>query len=108
MTRIDIIKSDEGVNVSVIGHARGESGNNVLCAAVSMVSQLLEQTVSDLAANGELRYGNAEKSDGKMIIRIVPDSRFESDVMRCINVVLRGFDMLAEKYPEDFRIFSNL
>lgn len=108
MTRIDVIRTESGVTISVIGHAKGEKGSNVLCAAISMNAQLLEQTVADLAEEGELRCGNVDKSDGKLIVSFTPDSRFEADVVRCVGVVLRGFEMLADKYPDDFRLSGSL
>lgn len=100
MIDVQILTTDSGecVGFSVRGHAGGEAGTDIVCAAVSSAAYLVANTVT------EILHADAQAfaSDGRMELQI---SRRDAAMCRDL---LAGFKLhllgLEEQYPEKIRV----
>ena len=85
----------------ITGHAGGEAGTDIVCAAVSSAAYLVANTITEVmgAVPSEL-----EASEGDMLLRLSPE-----DGPGC-RAALLGLKLhlegLEEQYPEDIRVSS--
>jgi hypothetical protein len=106
LIRIDIKRSGTHIEeVMVTGHGGGREGSDIVCAAVSAVTQT--------ALAGLLYHleGNVlhKMSKGQIFISIPPQvSGFKLEVSQIIlSTMLLGLEQVAGQYPEKIRIYSD-
>lgn len=88
MTRVEIGRD----HLQIIGHSGyGVRGEDIVCAAVSTLSQSLGQALIDMG----IETDRIKFSPGEAEIRFVPDSRTDG----AMAVVRAGFLFLAAAYP---------
>lgn len=102
MTRVSF--DPEGLRLVIRGHAGGERGRDIVCAAES----ILLFTLSDwLYRREELMGPMVYLGDGEAEIRCRPRGR--RNERRCREVMeafVRGYELLGEKYPERVTVLS--
>lgn len=95
----------QGLRLCVSGHAGGERGRDIVCAAES----ILLFTLTDwLYRREELMRPMVYLSDGAAEIRCRPRGR--RNIRRCrelMEAFVRGFEILGEKYPERVEVRGN-
>lgn len=96
MIRITVQRKENGWALSMDGHAEYCSGQDIVCAAASMLFFALAGRLQELG-RGEC----VERCQSGEARVFVPDGL--SDAFR---VILCGFRMLQEKYPENVRIWE--
>lgn len=82
----------------ISGHAGGQAGTDIVCAAVSSAAYLVANTVTEVlgASPLELRAG-----EGDMLLRLRPE---DEPLCRALLEGLRlHLEGLGEQYPEDIR-----
>lgn len=104
MTRIKI-KSAPGIyNIKISGHAEkvNDGEGNLLCAAVSTLSQTLLQCMIDLKSKGEVEM-SYEMGDGYLNIHL----RYKSERVRgYLEAIETGFLLLQNSYEKNIFVVS--
>ena len=99
MIRVKFLVSNRQLTgFEIKGHAMfAESGEDVVCAAVSSAAYMAANTVTDVIR----ATANAQADDGRMLLTLQsPDEKTET--------VLRGLELhlteLSKQYPENIKI----
>lgn len=91
-----------GYEVKAEGHAgAGEYGQDIVCAAVSVLLQTLANEVVEAARAGLLAVGVVAHGDGWMKVEATPTAQTQDMVEAWVELVQDGIDALAESYPEN-------
>ena len=84
------------------GHANSAPfGFDIICAAESMLTQALLQTLLDMESEGRLGLewtGSPEK--GFLHVEAAPKEEHRAEVTACFRVAVTGLRMLEENYPQ--------
>ena len=90
-----------GYEVKAEGHAgAGEYGQDIVCAAVSVLLQTLANEVTEAARAGLLAVGVVAHGDGWMKVEMTPTDQTQDMADAWVELVQDGIDALAESYPE--------
>jgi len=91
-----------GYEVKAEGHAgAGEYGQDIVCAAVSVLLQTLANEVTEAARAGLLAVGVVAHGDGWMKVEMTPTDQTQDMADAWVELVQDGIDALAESYPEN-------
>lgn len=94
-----------GYEVKAEGHAgAGEYGQDIVCAAVSVLLQTLANEVVEAARAGLLAVGVVVHGDGWMKVEATPTAQTQDMVEAWVELVQDGIDALAESYPENVEL----
>lgn len=94
-----------GYEVKAEGHAgAGEYGQDIVCAAVSVLLQTLANEVVEAARAGLLAVGVVAHGDGWMKVKATPTAQTQDMVEAWVELVQDGIDALAESYPENVEL----
>ena len=94
-----------GYEVKAEGHAgAGEYGQDIVCAAVSVLLQTLANEVVEAARAGLLAVGVVAQGDGWMKVEATPTAQTQDMVEAWVELVQDGIDALAESYPENVEL----
>lgn len=94
-----------GYEVRAEGHAgAGEYGQDIVCAAVSVLLQTLANEVTEAARAGLLAVGVVAHGDGWMKVEATPTAQTQDMVEAWVQLVQDGIDALAESYPENVEL----
>lgn len=94
-----------GYEVKAEGHAgAGKYGQDVVCAAVSVLLQTLANEVTEAARAGLLAVGAVAHGDGWMKVEMTPTAQTQDMTEAWVQLVQDGIDALAESYPENVEL----
>lgn len=94
-----------GYEVKAEGHAgAGKYGQDVVCAAVSVLLQTLANEVTEAARAGLLAVGVVAHGDGWMKVEMTPTDQTQDMAEAWVQLVQDGIDALAESYPENVEL----
>lgn len=94
-----------GYEVKAEGHAgAGEYGQDIVCAAVSVLLQTLANEVTEAARAGLLAVGDVAHGDGWMKVEMTPTDQTQDMADAWVELVQDGIDALAESYPENVEL----
>ena len=94
-----------GYEVKAEGHAgAGEYGQDIVCAAVSVLLQTLAHEVTEAARAGLLAVGVVAHGDGWMKVEMTPTDQTQDMADAWVELVQDGIDALAESYPENVEL----
>lgn len=94
-----------GYEVKAEGHAgAGEYGQDIVCAAVSVLLQTLANEVTEAARAGLLAVGVVAHGDGWMKVEMTPTAQTQDMAEAWVELVQDGIDALAESYPENVEL----
>ena len=94
-----------GYEVKAEGHAgAGECGQDIVCAAVSVLLQTLANEVTEAARAGLLAVGVVAHGDGWMKVEMTPTDQTQDMADAWVELVQDGIDALAESYPENVEL----
>lgn len=102
MTEIKIIKKENKYIIEVVGHANySESGKDIVCAGVSILSYTLLNAIeeeSDLLSCSILSSKTDEK-DGYFYLEFSYHDFFSERLAIIVNTIELGYLSLAQSYP---------
>lgn len=98
MTTVTFKKEEAGYKIVIEGHANYNPGNDIVCAACSMLGYTLDNTLSQKG----ITY-HTQISDGYMAIEIN-----EERAMPYIEMALIGYITLEASYPENVKVISEI
>ena len=100
MTVVRIKWTGDPLEVSVSGHAGyGPKGSDIVCAAVSMLSQSLAAALEQAEKDGLLGCFHYQAEDGGVEIQAAIHSHGRKIVDGMVRVTIAGFRLLEERYP---------
>lgn len=95
--------------VKAKGHAgAGKYGQDIVCAAVSVLMQTLANEVEEAARVGTVVLGAVAHGDGWMKVEVTPTRESCNMVEAWVELVQDGLDALAESYPENVELVVNV
>ena len=95
--------------VKAKGHAgAGKYGQDIVCAAVSVLMQTLANEVEEAARAGTVALGAVAHGDGWMKVEVTPTRESCNMVEAWVELVKDGLDALAESYPENVELVVNM
>ena len=91
------------MELTLEGHANsGPHGQDIVCAAISILTQSLINTLADLQMKyhyTELEW-SGDQAEGRMKIKATVSWANLSAVRSCFEVCVTGLRMIGNKYPE--------
>ena len=95
--------------VKAKGHAgAGKYGQDIVCAAVSVLMQTLANEVEEAARAGLVALGAVAHGEGWMRVEVTPTHESCDMVEAWVELVQDGLDALAERYPENVELVVNM
>ena len=96
----------ESVGLSMVGHAgHGKKGEDIVCAAASILAYTAAQAVAFMAGLGKLTDAPVIILEpGKCLIKARPDKANFYELFHTFFVVQVGFSLLATRYPENVKL----
>lgn len=98
MTKINIIRSKDSIEITVDGHsheAHTDDGRNDVCVAISTLTQTIAYLVKE-SEGVEYKINDVTLKDGYAHISVDSDV----DGIRCIVAIAHGYEMLSCAFPE--------
>lgn len=102
MTSVDIETINGVTVVSIAGHAGySNNGNDIVCAAISTVTQSLLQTLKYYEKQDKCKILSEQIKEGAgcCLFSFKSYSKAETDAL--INMALMGYTMLENAYPKN-------
>jgi uncharacterized protein YsxB (DUF464 family) len=100
---VEIVYHRKGHDLAVTGHAGGEKGKDLVCAAVSALVLTLAGNVAELALGDKLCRHRLELGEGNSRIGCVGVSGMGPLVTLVFDTVCSGFELLQTLYPDSVR-----
>ena len=98
--QIDFRQERGQIQVRIRGHAGyAPTGEDIVCAAASMLGALLEDTLLRENTQGGLRFLSVQKSNGVLELDFSPTLSGWSRLSPVLEAVEHGFRLLADQYP---------
>ncbi len=98
--QIDFRQERGQIQVRIRGHAGyAPAGEDIVCAAASMLGALLEETLLRENTQGGLRFLSVQKSNGVLELDFSPTLSGWSRLSPVLEAVEHGFRLLADQYP---------
>lgn len=104
MIEIRSYKGENNIWLTMDGHACYHSGNDIVCAAASILSQTLLNALREMEGEGELKAFHAEDTrEGELYLKAETWSHMEK-LLILYDAFIQGFQALADAYPENVRL----
>ena len=98
--QIDFRQERGQIQIRIQGHAGyAPAGEDIVCAATSMLGALLEETLLRENTQGGLRSLSVQKSSGVLELDFSPTLSGWSRLSPVLEAVEHGFRLLADQYP---------
>ncbi len=94
--------------ISILGHANyGNGGPDIVCASCSTLSYTLLQCAHELKEKRSLFKLQHEETEGGLTIDMVADYWSLAKVKTILGVIVAGFALLEDRYPDHVRLVVN-
>lgn len=104
MTRVSF--DERELKMEIRGHAQsGEYGQDLVCAAASILMLTLEAALEDC---GEELLPTIRKKPGEAMIFCDPEPEYEEKCRNIMRSVFIGYELLANRYPNNVTAESNI
>ncbi len=108
MTCVNVDKINGITVISVSGHANySNDGNDIVCAAISTITQSLLQTLKYYEEQGKCKVlsEQIQESLGCCMFSFMSLSEIETDAI--LTMAMMGYSMLQNSYPKNISININ-
>ena len=111
MIKVRLNATDTGnISLSIKGHAgAAEVGQDIVCAAASILAYTVAQLVKDYSANNMLKNKpTIMLHKGSSTVTCSPKKEYFDEVYHTFFVVQTGLNLLAHNYPQylDIKLFG--
>ena len=95
----------DGLILKASGHAGAAAyGQDIVCAAVSVLTQALALRLTDDEKRGRLRADiRIDKESGSLRVQAWPNSGRETQTRAYYKVIATGLKAIAEQYPQNVK-----
>ena len=110
MTRISVSVTDLSVRLEVNGHSGyAESGKDIVCSAVSILTYTVAQLLFEMNANDRLSKSPTVKlCEGDSLVEAeCKDTKALEEAMRILHFAKAGYSLLQNSYPEYVKFVTN-
>lgn len=90
--------------IVIDGHSGYNPGNDIVCAACSVLTYTLINSLSKL---GLKKYDVLEFEDG-FVISLASETETQEKTKTIIDTIMLGFEMLQEQYPANVSVTYNI
>jgi len=98
MTNITYYRYENGFQIESKGHAGyAPQGSDIVCAAVSTLTQTLLYRMSDLTINYNWKIG-----DGYMYV----EAKGDASVMEAFDTILTGLKLITNEFPKYVKVYE--
>lgn len=104
MTEIYFGEREGRYSIHAEGHAGYRPGNDIVCAAISVLLQTLWVNLSEICGGS----GTQKEGDGIFFFSLKVEEEMRPQAEALFYGTLRGLEMLAEEYPQNVRLHSDL
>ena len=103
MTQINIVRNGHWYDISIGGHAGyAQQGEDIVCAAISVLSYTLMQALRDAEEAGIIRSLRQSIESGAVCAGY--ESIHHGTANTILNTILCGFRMVEERYPDNCKV----
>lgn len=106
MTKIKIERGERRVTVEISGHAKYNPGNDIVCAAASMLASTFAQYAQKLFKAGVIEQMLAfEYTPSRVYVDYIIGDKATYQVMSStlLDVLKTGYELLEEQYPKNVK-----
>lgn len=100
MTEIYFGEREGRYSIQAEGHAGYRPGNDIVCAAISVLLQTLWVNLSEICGGS----GTQKEGDGIFFFSLKVEEEMRPQAEALFYGTLRGLEMLAEEYPQNVRL----
>lgn len=102
MIEVSVYKKGDEAELEISGHAGFNPGNDIVCAAASMLGQTFVQALLDMEYQRELCTVSTEHLDkGKLLAYGKANGTVSAIRLEAVaKTIITGFRMLAERFPD--------
>lgn len=106
MTDVGITNIQGYCHIKIQGHAGyGLSnmlpeGNDIVCAAISILGQMAAQCIIELSEKNELGIKELNIEDALIDIKAIPKPAYQKELDMVIWTVKTGFELIAKAHPD--------
>ena len=105
MTSVIFKRRGRVYEICVDGHAGyGPGGNDVVCAACSVLTCTLMECAAQMDADGVLRSLVSERTGGHAVVKMQAEQSGAGRVYSMVDTIRTGFQLLAEQYPKHVNV----
>ncbi len=105
MTKVFYSEYYDNIIINIEGHSGfGVSGGDIVCAGVSALAYTLLNTLLDEEVSGNIKLIKNYVSDGVINLEIKTFDYSKKRIDGMISLIMTGFYMLEESYPDYIRI----
>ena len=100
---VNVIYDRKKLKLTVKGHAKsGEAGHDLVCAAASILVYTLAGNVAQLSEDkSRVRRPVIDLNEGDATVACSPIHGMTAVTTLVFDTICSGFDILAQKYPEN-------
>ena len=107
MTQVTISEADGKAVIDIEGHAGFNPGNDIVCAAISTLSDQLNNMLLAMSEKGQLEKIFIKRSDGHHHAEICIDKAYDREWQAVKEMALTGFRMVSESYPDYVKVHAS-
>lgn len=102
MTQVSFNITDNKCVLQVEGHANyADRGTDIVCSAVSILSYTIAESIENIDAREKI----IDIADGHIYIEVAAEDVVSKAVcLVAFDTIMKGFELLAEYYPDNVRI----
>ena len=105
MTKVNVSGYNERLYLEVCGHSVPEGGgesadSKIVCAAVSILLLSAAQRLCEMESMGDFNFASISVESGYALFDLEPRDDSRERTEEIIEMLLSGFSLLEEHYPE--------
>lgn len=102
MVKVRFEKDGKSLILTVKGHSgQAESGQDIVCASVSILTYTVAQVVQEMHSKGNLKKKPTIRLEsGDAVVTCKPNKAYYNEALHAFSVVQTGYHLLAHNYPQ--------
>lgn len=110
MVKVRFEKDGKSLILTVKGHSgQDDTGHDIICASVSILTYTIAQVVHDMDCNGRLKKRPTIRLEsGDAVVTCKPNKAYYNEAFHAFSVVQTGYSLLHHNYPQfvDLKMFG--
>ena len=110
MVKVRFEKDGKSLILTVKGHSgQAESGQDIVCASVSILAYTTAQVVQEMQNQGKLKKKPTIRLEsGDAVVTCKPNKAYYNEAFHAFSVVQTGYSLLHHNYPQfvDLKMFG--
>ncbi len=102
MTTVKVFRAGRRFKINIEGHSGyAPSGQDIVCAGISALSQAAAQMYAKMDADGDLQEFNLEMENGKLSLFAVACKWSKAKAKGIYEYFCEGTQLISQHYPEN-------